>query len=179
MADISQTTLSNSFSWMKMLEFWLKFHWSSFLRVQLTNIPAVVQIIAWRRSGDKPLSEPVMVSLMMHLCVTRPHWVNITDSNSKYIFYKKWKSQFRENLCTLLYPRFNEVERGAYWFHLVRLSICLSVRLWTESCPVCIFKNTRRIHFIFAHLIRQLQKVCHVYFRRCVTFKVCYKIKNI
>ena len=36
MPAISQTTLSNSFSWMKMLEFRLKFHWNLFLRVQLT-----------------------------------------------------------------------------------------------------------------------------------------------
>ena len=36
MDAISQTTLSNAFLWMKMLEFWLKFHWSLFLRVQLT-----------------------------------------------------------------------------------------------------------------------------------------------
>ena len=36
MAAIQQTTLSNAFSWMKMLEFRLKFHWSLFLRVQLT-----------------------------------------------------------------------------------------------------------------------------------------------
>ena len=36
MASISQTTLSNVFSWMKMLEFLLKFHRSLFLRVQLT-----------------------------------------------------------------------------------------------------------------------------------------------
>ena len=34
--DDSQTTFSNVFSWMKMYEFWLKFHWSLFLRVQLT-----------------------------------------------------------------------------------------------------------------------------------------------
>ena len=26
------------------------------------NIPVLVQITAWRRSGDKPLSEPMMVS---------------------------------------------------------------------------------------------------------------------
>ena len=44
----------------------------------------------------------------------------------------------------------------------VRLSVRPSVRLWTESCPLCIFKNTHRIHFIFAHLIKQLQKVCRV-----------------
>ena len=42
------------------------------------------------------------------------------------------------------------------------LSVCSSVHLWTESCPLCIFNNTRRIHFIFAHLIKQLQKVCRV-----------------
>ena len=36
MAAFSQTTLSNAFSWMKILEFRLKFHWSLFLRVQLT-----------------------------------------------------------------------------------------------------------------------------------------------
>ena len=38
----------------------------------INNIPALVQIMAWRRSGDKPLSEPMMVSLLMHICVTRP-----------------------------------------------------------------------------------------------------------
>ena len=26
----------------------------------INNIPALVQIMAWRRSGDKPLSEPMM-----------------------------------------------------------------------------------------------------------------------
>ena len=36
MAAISQTTLSNAFSWMKMLEFRYKFHWGLFLRAQLT-----------------------------------------------------------------------------------------------------------------------------------------------
>ena len=38
----------------------------------INNNPALVQIIAWRRSGDKPLSEPMMVSLLTHICVTRP-----------------------------------------------------------------------------------------------------------
>ena len=31
-----KTTLANAFLWMKMLEFRLKFHWSLFIRVQLT-----------------------------------------------------------------------------------------------------------------------------------------------
>ena len=44
-------------------------------RVRINNIPALVQIMAWRRPGDKPLSEPMMVSLLTHICVTRPQWV--------------------------------------------------------------------------------------------------------
>ena len=36
MDAISQTTVSNRFSWMKMYEFRLKFHWCFFVRVQLT-----------------------------------------------------------------------------------------------------------------------------------------------
>ena len=37
----------------------------------INNIPALVQIMAWRRSGDKPLSEPMLASLLTHICVTR------------------------------------------------------------------------------------------------------------
>ena len=42
----------------------------------INNIPALVQIMAWRRPGDNPLSEPMMVGLPTHICVTRPQWVN-------------------------------------------------------------------------------------------------------
>ena len=44
-------------------------------KVWINNIPALVQIMAWRRPGDKSLSEPMMVSLLTHICVTRPQWV--------------------------------------------------------------------------------------------------------
>ena len=42
----------------------------------INNIPALVQIMAWRRPGNKPLSEPMMVGLTTHICVTQPQWVN-------------------------------------------------------------------------------------------------------
>ena len=38
----------------------------------INNIPALVQIMAWRLPGDKLLSEPMMVNLPTHICVTRP-----------------------------------------------------------------------------------------------------------
>ena len=44
--------------------------------VRINNIPALIQIMAWCRPGDKPLSEPMMISLLTHICVTRPQWVN-------------------------------------------------------------------------------------------------------
>ena len=45
------------------------------LKDPINNIPALVQIMAWRRPGDKPLSEPMMVRFPTHICVTRPQWV--------------------------------------------------------------------------------------------------------
>ena len=41
----------------------------------INNIPALVQIMAWRHPGDKPLSEPMMVNLSTHICVSWPQWV--------------------------------------------------------------------------------------------------------
>ena len=43
--------------------------------IHLNNITTLVQIVAWCRPGDKPLSEPMMVRLPTHICVTRPQWV--------------------------------------------------------------------------------------------------------
>ena len=42
----------------------------------INNILVLVQIMAWHRSGNEPLSEPMMVRLLTHICVARPQWVN-------------------------------------------------------------------------------------------------------
>ena len=42
----------------------------------INNIPALVHIMAWRRLGDKPLSELMMVRSLTHICITPPQWVN-------------------------------------------------------------------------------------------------------
>ena len=44
----------------------------------INNIPSLLEIMSWRRPGDKPLSEPMMVSLLTHICVNRPQWVKWT-----------------------------------------------------------------------------------------------------
>ena len=55
----------------------------------INNIPAFVQIMAWRRPGDKPLSKPMMIKLSTHICVTRPQWVK---SWFTHILWKIWIS---------------------------------------------------------------------------------------
>ena len=55
---------------------WIKISLKFVHKGPINNIPALVQIMAWRRSGDKPLSESMTVSLLTHICVTRPQWVN-------------------------------------------------------------------------------------------------------
>ena len=44
----------------------------------INNIPSLVQIMAWPRPGDKPLSESMMAWLSTHICVTRSQWVKWT-----------------------------------------------------------------------------------------------------
>ena len=74
-AAIFQTIFSNAFSWLKIYQSRLRFFSLKFVSKGPINIiPALVQILAWRRPGDKQLSEPMGASLLTHigLCVTRP-----------------------------------------------------------------------------------------------------------
>ena len=69
--DIFKRISLNETEWIS-----IKISLKIFPRVPIKNIPALVQIMAWRRPGYKPLSEPMMVSLLTHICVARPQWVN-------------------------------------------------------------------------------------------------------
>ena len=69
--DIIKWIFVNENVWI-LLQISLKF----VLKVRINNILALVQKLAWPRPGDKPLSEPMVVSLLTHMCVTRPQWIN-------------------------------------------------------------------------------------------------------
>ena len=58
-------------------------------RGPINNISALVQIMAWHRPDDKPLSEPMLVFVPTHICVTRPQWVN-TLQPSEAIWGQIW-----------------------------------------------------------------------------------------
>ena len=59
-------------------------------RGPINNIPSLVQIMAWRRSGDKPLSETMMVSLTTHICVTRLQWVKMTSHERSGVSFHRF-----------------------------------------------------------------------------------------
>ena len=60
--DIFKCILVNENVWI-LIKISLKF----VPKVPIRNTPALVQIMAWRRSGDKPLYEPMMGSLLTRI----------------------------------------------------------------------------------------------------------------
>ena len=63
--------------------------------------------MALRRSGDKPLSEPIMVRLQTHICVTRLQWVkwHSVHDNIKHVFLLKvlwWFWIFEQTLFNVI-----------------------------------------------------------------------------
>ena len=87
-------------------------------RGPINNIPALVQIMAWRRSGDKPLSEPIMVGLTTHICVTRPQWVNpLASGRFKWSWISTFHGKFRD--CRQRYLLWNGLQMnitGPHWW---------------------------------------------------------------
>ena len=72
MAAISYTTFSRTLSSMTMYEPRINISKTFVPNVPINNIPALVQRMAWYRSGDKTLPDLMMVSLLAHICVIRP-----------------------------------------------------------------------------------------------------------
>ena len=67
----------------------------------INNIPALVQIMAWCRPGDKPLSEPMLARLLMHICITRPQWVNVIWNPRNKLQWKFWTCKFFNIICKI------------------------------------------------------------------------------
>ena len=57
---ISQTIFSDAFSWMTLFCILIKISMKFILTCPIRNNPALVQIMAWCRKDDKPLSEPML-----------------------------------------------------------------------------------------------------------------------
>ena len=97
----------------------------------INNIPALVQIMAWRRPGDKPLSEAMMVNLPTHVCVSWPQWVNVTIVIHNNVIEKVM--QFESNFTV-------SFSKGTNWqFFMCQLRWWLGADeaiTWTNIDPV-------------------------------------------
>ena len=85
-------------------------------KVRIDNIPALVQIMAWRRPGDKPLSGPMMVRLLTHICVTRPQWVKGTPrASDAYMRHETRPSLVQIMVCRLFGAKPLSARMSASW----------------------------------------------------------------
>ena len=95
------------------IKIWLKF----VTKGSINNIPALVQIMAWRRPGDKPLCEPMLTQFTLAL---------------------QWKSQYLERhsafpngvSCLLSWPKKGHLEAAPISMWLERLYIKLALWYW-------------------------------------------------
>ena len=76
-----RTTFSNAFSLNENVWISIKISLKFVPKGPISNIPALVHIMAWRRPSDKPLFEPMMISLPTHIYVTRLQWVKTILNN--------------------------------------------------------------------------------------------------
>ena len=131
----------------------------------INNIPALVQMMAWRRPGDKPLSEPMMVSLPTHICVARPQWVKQNHRQKlSLILYdeslptetiivkplvgfwwsltmKTQETQLQVHRALYSY-RSDDANKyniaGLLWVrNWLVLGVLILARVWKRTCPMC------------------------------------------
>ena len=118
--------------------------------VRINNIPALVQIMAWRRPGDKPLSGPMMIRLSTHICVTRPQWVNtrihIHTRELSHDWFKQWLVAYstpRHHLHLIMLivdsnlgTKFSEISIEIQRFSLERMPLKMSSLKWRPYCHI-------------------------------------------
>ena len=116
----------------------------------INNIPALVQIMAWRRPDDKPLSELMTVSLLTHICVTRPQWVKSSLKNCGcyicqwwWLHRYTWNTKWCRHQC---YHKLNSVMLGCSITNVTSWIATQTQRaaipeIFIKSCPPVSFNT--------------------------------------
>ena len=94
---------------------------------RINNILALVEIMAWCRPDNKPLSKRMMISSLMHICITGPQWVT-------YV-----RIQFISFSCLLIVHKdsFCQTQRTSHLLLLQRL-----LDLWWVFGRFFVWQNT-------------------------------------
>ena len=86
----------------------------------------MVQIIAGRRPGAKPLSEPIMFSLQIHICIAHSQWVKISYDKilqslkaKRFIFKIIWSLWILTGVLAAVMPRHLSNFKAICWFNLL------------------------------------------------------------
>ena len=114
----------------------------------INNIPALVQIMAWHRPGDKPLSEAMMIHLPTHICVSRPQWVNIQRSANRVPLH--WHEHHASPITgsSTVCSTSRKTENSRYWlFVSVYPGVPLERVSYAES--VLFLRNVPLLKFIW------------------------------
>ena len=126
MDAISQTTFSSAFSWMKMFEFPLKFHWSLFLMVQLTHWGRVTHIcvgnltIIYSDNGLSPGRRQAIIWTNAAILLIGPLGINFNDILAQIItfsfkkMYLKVSSAKWRSFCLVIWTNDGPVQRRIY-----------------------------------------------------------------
>ena len=130
----SQTKFSNALSWLKIYWFRLQFHWSLSPKVPINNISVFIQIMAWRRPGAKPLSEPMMTIVLTRICVIRPQWIK--SALQCHCQHERW-SYSRKQLPIVLFWRSNSTS----FIHLMVKCVKMDFRLVLDFVDVTTFSH--------------------------------------
>ena len=103
------------------------------LKCPINNIPAFVQILAWRRLGDKPLSEPIMIILLTHIYVTGPQWVKV---KLNYVAnYTSIQDHSTILNAVQLVAQITHIHNDTYYFTFSRTLWFLVMNEWYMNLP--------------------------------------------
>ena len=118
----------------------------------INNIPALFRIMAWRRAGDKPLSEPMMVSLPKHICLTRPQWVKMQSHFLTQYCVCLWSNlpqSFYDSQCIALIA----VVKGEQLFESIYSDVWLQDQQIRMTCPMPDYPLIYNSMLMHAHLL--------------------------
>ena len=93
----------------------------------INNIPTLAQIMAWRRPGDKPLSEPMMVRLSTNICIRK---LTAIGSDNGLSLGRRWAIIWT-NAGILLFETWEQtsVKSQAKFIHFEKIYLKMSAKL--------------------------------------------------
>ena len=92
----------------------------------INDIPALVQIMVWRRLGDRPFSETLMVKLLTYICITPPQRDKALSLKSP----DKWQ-MWCVYMLSNLYSKPDQIKK-TLTFLISSCSCCLCPNHWSQ-----------------------------------------------